>query len=272
MSDGSHFDPGSDAELERLQLQARCLEGVTRRLIRESGIGPGMRVLDLGAGPGDVAFLVAEAVGPTGSVVGVDREERSVALARRRSAEAGYSNVAFTVAGDDALPADAPFDAAIGRFVLIHQRDPTTMIRRSAAVVRSGGVVAFLEPAIHCDGHSLPELELRSAAAGSIKRSMLAALPSPDVAGRIIRCFIEAGLPEPKVLWESVVVGSKDDIWLRSLMLTYKTLLPLMQKFGTVDPRVGDPDTLAERIVAEAIARRAQTVTGPFASAWAIKA
>ena len=100
-------------------------------------------MLDLGAGPGDVAFLVAEAVGPTGSVVGVDREDRSVALARRRSAEAGYSNVAFTVAGDDALPADAPFDAAIGRFVLIHQRDPTTMICRSAAVGRSGGVVAF---------------------------------------------------------------------------------------------------------------------------------
>jgi cyclopropane fatty-acyl-phospholipid synthase-like methyltransferase len=105
MSDGSHFDPGSEVELERLQLQALCLEGLTRRLIRESGIGPGMRVLDLGAGPGDLAFLVAEAVGPSGSVVGVDREERSVELAKRRSAEAGYSNVTFAVAGDDALPA-----------------------------------------------------------------------------------------------------------------------------------------------------------------------
>ncbi len=87
MSDGSHFDPGSEAELERLQLQALCVEGLTCRLIRESGIRPGMRVLDLGAGPGDVAFLVAEAVGPSGSVVGVDREERSVELAKRRSAE-----------------------------------------------------------------------------------------------------------------------------------------------------------------------------------------
>ena len=87
MSDGSHFDPGSEAELERLQLQALCVEELTCRLIRESGIRPGMRVLDLGAGPGDVAFLVAEAVGPSGSVVGVDREERSVELAKRRSAE-----------------------------------------------------------------------------------------------------------------------------------------------------------------------------------------
>jgi ubiquinone/menaquinone biosynthesis C-methylase UbiE len=149
-------------------------------------------------------------LGPTGSVVGIDREERSVASARLRATEAGYSNVAFAVAGDESLPADAPFDAAIGRFVLIHQRDPAAMIRRAAAVVRPGGGVAFLEPAVHCDGHSLPELELVSAAAGSIKRLMLAALPSPDVAGRMIPCFIDAGLFEPKVLWESVVPGSKD--------------------------------------------------------------
>ena len=109
------------------------------------------------------------------------------------------------------------------------------------------------------------------AAAGSLKRLMLAALPSPDVAGRMIPCFMEAGLPEPKVLWESVVPGWNDDVWLRSLVLTYKTFLPLMQKFGAVDPRVGNPETLAERIIAEASAKRAQSVTGPFASAWAIK-
>jgi hypothetical protein len=111
-----------------------------------------------------------------------------------------------------------------------------------------------------------------SAAAGSIKRFMLAALPSPDAAGRIILCFVEAGLPEPKVLWESVVPGSKDDIWLRSFVLSYKTFLPLMERLGTVDPRVGDPETLAERIRAEGIARRTQGVTAPFASAWAVKA
>ena len=231
-----------------------------------------MRVLDLGAGPGDVAFLVAEAVGSSGSVVGVDREERSMQLAKRRAAESGYDNVTFSVASDDALPADAPFDAAIGRFVLIHQREPAVMIRRAAAVVRPGGIVAFLEPALHLDGHSLPEIELVSAATQSLKQFMLAALPSPDVAGQLIPCFIEAGLPEPKVLWESVVPGSKDDIWLRSLILTYKNLLPFMQRFGTVDPRVGDPNTLAERIMADALSRRAQGVTGPFASAWATKA
>jgi SAM-dependent methyltransferase len=272
MTDRSHYAPGSEEELERLQLQARCLEGLTRRLIRESGIGPGMRVLDIGAGPGDVAFLVAEAVGSSGSVLGVDREERSVELARRRAAEAGFANVEFAVAGDDALPADTTFDAAIGRFVLIHQPDPVAMIRRAGAVVRSGGIVAFLEPAVHIDGSSVPELELLSAAAGSIKRFMMAVLPSPDIAGRMIPSFNQAGLPEPHVLWESVVPGTWGEVWLRSFILGYKTFLPLMQRFGVVDPRVGDPETLAERIIAEAVAKRAQSVTAPFASAWVVKA
>ena len=81
MSDSPHYTPGlGNSELERLQLQARCLEGLTRRLIRESGIRAGMRVLDLGSGPGDVAFLVAEAVGPSGilSLASTGRSAQSI--------------------------------------------------------------------------------------------------------------------------------------------------------------------------------------------------
>jgi SAM-dependent methyltransferase len=271
MSSASRYVLGhSEAELERLQLQGRCLEGLTRRLIRECGIERGMRVLDLGCGAGDVALLVAEAVGPSGSVVGVDREERAVALASRRAAEAGYDHIAFAVADDEGLSAYEPFDAAVGRCVLIHQKDPVAMVRRVASAVRSGGIVAFLEPAGHVDGHNLPEIELLRAVAQSIGNFMRAALPSHDIAGRMIPCFIDAGLPEPRVLWESIVPGS-DDIYLRWYISDYKTLLPLMERFGTVEPLIGDPETLYERILVAARATRSQSVTRPFASAWAVR-
>jgi ubiquinone/menaquinone biosynthesis C-methylase UbiE len=62
-----------------LQLQAGIVGGITRRLISESGIKPGMRVLDIGCGAGDVSMLLAEAIGDGGSVLAFDREPRAIA-------------------------------------------------------------------------------------------------------------------------------------------------------------------------------------------------
>jgi hypothetical protein len=65
----------SPAEIQRLMSQAVMLRPITERLLRSAGIEPGMRVLDIGCGAGDVSMLAAELVGSTGSVVGIDRNE-----------------------------------------------------------------------------------------------------------------------------------------------------------------------------------------------------
>jgi len=215
-------------------------------------------------------MLVAETVGPSGSVVGVDAGERAVEAARHRAREAGPRHVEFAVGTDQDLEKFGQFDAAIGRFVLIHQPDPAEMVRRTAAAVGSGGIVAFLEPAVHVDGSTLPEIELVRAVNDSWKMFMRRALPSHDIAGRLIPCFMDAGLPEPRVLWESVVPGS-DTMWLRLLVKQYETFLPFMERLGVVDSRVGDPSTLYDRILAAGKAARVQGVTSPFASAWAVR-
>jgi SAM-dependent methyltransferase len=256
----------ADREMERLKLQAVCLEGLTRRLIRECGIEPGMTVADLGSGAGDVAMLIAETVGPGGKVIGIDAEPRAIDVARARAA--GLPQVAFEVGTDGDLARLGPFDAVIGRCVLIHQPDPAATLTRVAAAVRRGGIVAFMEPAAHVDTITLPEVELIRAFSDSMTKFMRAALPSPDIAGRIIACFMDAGLPMPKVLWESIVPTS-DLIFLRLGVLTYETFLPLMQRFGTVDPRVGDPATLYNRLMNAALEARAQSVLMPYVSAWA---
>jgi SAM-dependent methyltransferase len=258
----------TDREMERLKLQAACLEGLTRRLIRECGIEAGMVVADFGSGAGDVAMLVAEAVGQCGKVIGVEAEPRAVEMAKARALAAGLSQVTFEVGTDGDLVRLGPFDAVIGRCVLIHQPDPVATLRRVAAAVRRGGVVAFMEPAAHVDTITLPEVELIRAFSDSLAKFIRAALPSPDIAGRIIPCFIDAGLPMPKVLWESIVPSS-DLQFLRLGVLTYETFLPLMQRFGTVDARVGDPATLYDRLFNAAVAARAQSVMMPYASAWA---
>src|SRR5262249_13443974 len=128
----------AEHEIKRLELQGAIIEGVTRRLIRDSGIGNGMRMLEIGCVAGDVSLLLAEAVGPQGSVVAVDREGRAIETARARTRASGHENITFMLASDEELPDISPFDAAVGRYVLVHQRDPAAMVRRAAKAVRPG--------------------------------------------------------------------------------------------------------------------------------------
>lgn len=109
-----HYSLGStDAEHERLICQASLLAPLTERLFREAAIGPGQRVLDLGSGVGDVAMLVAQLIGPSGEVVGVERDAHSIARARARAAEAGLRNVSFTESDVSQIANTKPFDAAV---------------------------------------------------------------------------------------------------------------------------------------------------------------
>ena len=100
------------AEHARLIRQAAIFNPFTERLFRDAGIGPGQ--LDIGSGVGDIAMLVARLVGPTGEVVGVERDVSTMAKARDRVAEAGLHNVGFMESDVGHVVSSEPFDAVVG--------------------------------------------------------------------------------------------------------------------------------------------------------------
>ena len=100
----------SEVELKRLAFQAELVEPITRRLLVEAGVTSGMRVLDVGTGRGDVAFLVADLVGASGAVVGVDRAGEAIAVARGRAERAALANVSFVQGDPTDVPSAAPFE------------------------------------------------------------------------------------------------------------------------------------------------------------------
>ena len=136
----------SENETRRLPAQSRLFNPATRRLLVDAGLAPGMRMLDVGSGAGDVAMLASDLVGPRGDVVGIDSNPLILETARKRAAAAGLENVTF-IEGDitKAVP-DGPFDAAVGRCVLFFVADPAAALRRIVDTVRPGGIVAFHEP------------------------------------------------------------------------------------------------------------------------------
>src|SRR5215469_11318251 len=125
----------TDAEHERLIRQAARVAPITERFFREAGIGPGQRVLDLGSGVGDVAMLLARMVGPSGEVVAIERDRNSIGKARARVLEAGFQNVIFKESNVNEIVDEKPFDAAVGRFILMYLPDPVATLRSISQVV-----------------------------------------------------------------------------------------------------------------------------------------
>jgi SAM-dependent methyltransferase len=131
-------------ERERLASQGDALRPATERLFRAAGIGPGARVLDCGSGGGDVSIIAAELVTPTGEVLGIDRDSGQVDAANRRVKDIGLTHVRFETA-DISSPPPGPFDAIVGRLVLMYQADIDAALRALTGCLAPGGVMAFME-------------------------------------------------------------------------------------------------------------------------------
>ncbi|MCV7408205.1 hypothetical protein AWC05_18935 [Mycobacterium florentinum] len=134
----------TERERDRLARQGEQLRPATDKLFRAAGIGPGARVLDCGSGGGDVAIIVADLVGSSGEVLGIDRDPDNVEAASRRVADLGLSHVRFET-GDISVPPEGPFDAIVGRLVLMYQPDLEAVLSALADRLVAGGVMAFLE-------------------------------------------------------------------------------------------------------------------------------
>src|SRR6187551_876136 len=92
---GNYVLGRTDAEHHRLIRQAAVLRPSSERFLRASGLGQGMRVLDVGCGAGDMSFLVADLVGSAGSVLGVDVDEHVLTVAEQRRKDLTVNNVTF---------------------------------------------------------------------------------------------------------------------------------------------------------------------------------
>lgn len=153
-----------------------------RELAAAAGIRPGDRVLDVGCGTGYFVRMLAEIVGPNGSVVGVDAAPEMVAHAASRSRSAG--NVTFEVGSASALSfPGSSFDVVVSSLTMHHlaAADQLPAMREMRRVLKPGGrllIAEFQAPHRHgwrlllgptgltAMAHAVPHIEAQVAEVG----------------------------------------------------------------------------------------------------------
>lgn len=268
-SNGDYALGYTNLEHERLIRQAARIAPYTERLFRESGIGPGQRVLDLGSGVGDVSMLLARIVGPSGQIVGIERDAYSIARATARMAESGLRNISFIQADVNQIVSERPFDAAVGRFILMFLPDPASVLRSLTQLVRPGGIFAFQECIWVPFLAFAARFPLLSKLLSAIHETFLRAGVNPEMGLALYQIFQQVGLPAPAMHMETPL-GS--DANLTSLICDLLTSMrPLIEQHSVSLGALGHLDTLSNRIQAEVMASNTVVSFVPLVGVWARK-
>jgi len=134
---------GSNSERDRLLLQAEQYEPTANWLLDQINIQPGWRVVDIGCGPIGILNLLSQRVGPRGVVIGLEREQRFVEMARAEVVTRGLGNV--TIVQADGLKTgleNGAFDFVHERLVLINVSAREAFLAEMLSLLRPGGIVA----------------------------------------------------------------------------------------------------------------------------------
>ena len=259
----------SDEETERLIEQSRLFEPITRRFLTSAGIGEGMRVLDIGCGAGDVSLIAAELVGPDGEIVGVDMNPDILEIARMRVQQAGHENVEFLAGDVQSLDLGDPFDALVGRLVLMYLPDPVAVLKQLLNKVRPGGIVMFQEIDFTITrSYRHPDTPLTSQLSDWIVEVFERSGANATMGLELYRVFIEAGLPEP-TLDAGLLVGAASD-WpgYSYVANSFRSVVPLLEHYGIATAKEVDVDTIPQRVRDEIVAAKRPVVVPPHFAAW----
>lgn len=257
----------SEQELDRLSRQAQAFEPFTRLLLEQAGISAGMRVLDVGCGSGDVAFLAAELVGPGGEVIGVDRAIAAIQRGTARAQSRGAAHVKFLEGDPSAIEFERPFDAVVGRLVLMYYPDPVDAVRKLARHVRQGGLIIFQEFDI-ANCRSLPLAPTYERNIGWIKQTLSATGARTQLGLELYQVFLEAGLPGPSMRMDALIGGGPDCPAYDLVADVIRSLLPAMEKLEIATATEVNISSLAQRLRDEVVARKGVVLSPGLIGSW----
>ena len=269
MSGPSEYVMGHDErERRRLELQASILNPLTEHLLRRAGISSGMRVLDIGCGVGDVSLLAARMVGRSGRIVSLDFDGRALETLRERAGAERLTNIECVEGNVHDWDSGAPFDAIIGRHILIHSKNPLEVLRRTAGMLHPRGLAVFHEYDFSVMHRGWPPTALRDRTMEVFDRFFERACFS-NMGSRLWTLLVEAGFEKPDCRAEYPIDGGSDSVYFEWLAESMRSILPRAIALGIVSEGEIDIDTLEDRLRAENAANKSSVPAPTMVAAFA---
>jgi ubiquinone/menaquinone biosynthesis C-methylase UbiE len=185
-------------EYERLRRQARIWEPATARLFDRVALGPGASCLDAGCGPGETMRLMAQRVGPSGRVRGVDADGPLGVQAIAMLRDAGHRQCDFVeqdLSTGEPVPG-APFDLVYARLLLFHLPQRVAVLRGLWEAVAPGGHLLVQDYDMRACG-VLPALETIDECLRVATAAFSAAGCDARLGATLPQLFAQAGVGAP---------------------------------------------------------------------------
>ncbi|BCY11988.1 trans-aconitate 2-methyltransferase [Actinoplanes sp. L3-i22] len=216
----------TDEEFERVRAQARLWSADTARLLDRLGLAAGARCLDAGCGPGETMRLMAERVGPTGEVTGIDLDPVISSLAPGRV-------IIHDLTADEPVPG-GPYDLVHARLLLFHTPRRAEVLRRLWDAVAPGGHLLVQDYDLGAVGLN-PSLDIVEEMTALVVAAFGAAGCDVRAGSRLPYLMAEAGIGAPDgtdVAGRLVPAAAGTPI----LESVYLSLLPVAYAKGLITP------------------------------------
>lgn len=242
----------------------------TLQLLTDAGITEGMRVLDVGCGSGDVTFMLSRLVKARGEVMGIDRDDKALSLARRRNVESvQQAQPCFVESGLLDLPASVGmFDAIVGRRVLMYQADTVAAVTALSKHLKPGGVMVFQEHDTTMVPASVDAFRLHRKAQRWIQEMIAREGADLHIGFNLHSIFTRSGLCVESIRAECLIQAPDAPYSLGNIV---KACLPRIVALGVATAEEIEIGTLQERLDAERLQSESLYIGDVVFGAWARK-